>query len=46
MSKLDEIIRLVNDLSDWEFQKMSRSGQEIIIELEKILGMPTSKENA
>ena len=43
MSKLDEVIRLVNDLSDWEFDRLSRSGQETIIELEKLLGIPISK---
>jgi len=43
MSKLDEIIRLINDL-EWDFQRMSRSGQETMIELQKLLGMPINKE--
>ena len=42
MSEKDEIIRLINDL-EWDFQRMSRSGQETMIELQKILGIPMSK---
>jgi|TARA_R100001530_G_scaffold135689_1_gene113544 hypothetical protein len=52
MSKLIEIIRLVDELG-WEFDRMSSSGQNAMIELQKILGTgiypinrPTSKENA
>ena len=45
MSEKDEIIRLVNDL-EWDFQRMSSSGKETMIELQKLLGMPISKENA
>ena len=45
MSKLDEIIRLVDEL-EWDFQRMSSSGKETMIELQKLLGMPISKENA
>jgi len=43
MSEKDEIIRLINDL-EWDFQRMSRSGQETMIELQKLLGMPINKE--
>ena len=43
MSKLDEIIRLVDEL-EWDFQRMSSSGKETMIELQKLLGMPISKE--
>ena len=45
MSEKDEIIRLVNDL-EWDFQRMSSSGKETMIELQKLLGLPISKENA
>tara|TARA_R100000808_G_scaffold1673_1_gene7435 strand:+ start:616 stop:750 length:135 start_codon:yes stop_codon:yes gene_type:complete len=43
MSEKDEIIRLINDL-EWDFQRMSRGGQETMIELQKLLGMPINKE--
>ena len=42
---LDHIIRLVDEL-EWEFDRMSSSGQDAMIELQKFLGMPISRENA
>jgi hypothetical protein len=44
MSEKDEIIRLINDLECWEFDRMSSSGKETMIELQKLLGMPINKE--
>ena len=37
MSKLIETIRLVDELG-WEFDRMSRSRQDAMIELQKLLG--------
>ena len=52
MSKLIETIRLVDELG-WEFDRMSRQGQDAMIELQKILGTgiypinkPISEEKA
>jgi len=52
MSKLIETIRLVDELG-WEFDRMSSSGQNAMIELQKLLGTgiypinkPISEEKA
>ena len=42
--ELDEIIRLVDELDKMEWSPLSSTGKETMIELQKLLGMPISKE--
>ena len=44
MSRLDEIIRLVDELDRMDWASLSSSGKETMIELQQLLGMPINKE--
>ena len=43
---LDHIIRLVDELDKMEWSSLCTTGKETMIELQKFLGMPISRENA